>query len=249
MPTETETREQRARERRTIRDHLRTGLELPGRLEISWAMGGGIVGGGPLVASVLMSGQASSSMLLTMTTLLFLIGGGLGLVHGALLGYLGRDTEMSSLEALESLVVGVFLAIPALVFAWLVAAWIAMTAPALSMGEAMVVGIVAAGWVVGAAICCWGAWQGWQALQNILDRWPAHRPGVVILAVVLVFLLVSFLSWQPEVWGTDMRVTGVGALLLAIGATIWIAAPITALALWLLRIRTGLEDEANGEMV
>lgn len=230
--------------RRGLRGHLRTGFELPGRLVVSWSMGGGIVAGGPLVASVLISGQASSSLLLTMTTILFLIGGGLGLIHALALGYLGRPPSKTGLEALESLLLGVLLAIPGLVLAWLVAVWIAMTAAAFSVGEAGLVIIVSLGWLVGGAICCWGAWQGWLAFQNVLDRWPEHRPGIVILAVVFVFLLVSFLSWQPELWGTGFRVTGFGAVLLAVGVTTWVAAPVTALGLWLLRIRTAAHHGA-----
>lgn len=213
--------------------YLRLAFELPGRLEVAWAMAGGIMAGGPLVASIMLSGRASSSMLMTITSVLFVIGGGLGLLHGAVLGYLGRDQGCSGHRAVQSLVMGVFVAVPALLLAWLIALWIGLTAAALSLHWYALLGIVAVGWVLAGVICCWGAWQGWLAMGNMLERWPRYRAGIVVLAVVFVFLLVSFLVWQPEIWWTELRVTGVGAVLLAVGVTIWVAAPATAFTLWL----------------
>jgi len=220
-------------------------FELPGRLEVAWAMAGGIVAGGPLVASIMLSGRASSSMLMTITTVLFVIGGALGLVHGAALGYLGREADCTGPRAVQSLVLGVFVAVPALVLAWLIALWISLTAAAVSLRWWALLAIVAVGWLTGGVICFWGAWQGWRALGNMLERWPQHRAGIVILAVVFVFLLVSFLVWQPEVWWTELRVTGVGAVLLAVGVTIWVAAPATALMLWLTHRHVPLHGSAS----
>jgi hypothetical protein len=229
------------------KDHpyMRLAFELPGRLEVAWAMAGGIVAGGPLVASIMLSGRASSSMLMTITSVLFVIGGALGLVHGAVLGYLGREQDCSGHRAVQSLVMGVFVAVPALLLAWFIALWIGLTAAALSLRWYALLAIVAVGWVTGGVICFWGAWQGWRALGNMLERWPEHRAGIVILAVVFVFLLVSFLVWQPEVWWTELRVTGVGAVLLAVGVTVWVAAPATAFMLWLTHRHAPLHGSAS----
>lgn len=225
--------------------YLRLAFELPGRLEVALAMTGGIVAGGPLVASIMLSGRASSSMLMTITSVLFVAGGALGLLHGAVLGYLGREADCSGQRAVQSLVMGVFMAVPALLLAWLIALWIGLTAAALSLRWYALLAIVGVGWVTGGAICCWGAWQGWHALGNMLERWPQHRAGIGIIAVVFVFLLVSFLVWQPQIWWTELRVAGVSAVLLAVGVTIWVAAPATAFMLWLTQRHASLPGSAT----
>jgi hypothetical protein len=44
-------------------------------------------------------------------------------------------------------------------------------------------------------------------------------------------LLAVFLSEQPQLWGLPLRVTPVGALLLAAAATLWLAGPIITVSL------------------
>ena len=46
--------------------------------------------------------------------------------------------------------------------------------------------------------------------------------------------MAVFLSEQPQIWGLPLRVTPVGAVLLALAATLWLAGPLVTLSLGLM---------------
>ena len=75
-------------------------------------------------------------------------------------------------------------------------------------------------WAIGS-----GPW-GWRGARRAFARWPERRLGALILAGILAILAVGFVLEQPALWGTDVQVKGLGALILALGATVWIALPV-----------------------
>jgi hypothetical protein len=213
---------------------LTLGLGEVGKLAVSWAVAGGILVGGVLVAGMTLAGQLSGFGLLLTATGLFAVGGILGFIHGGLLGWIGRPEEVGRREALASLGMGAVYAVPALLVSWLVAGWIAMTSVALYSGK--VAGLVGSGiaWLISAALLVLAAEQGWDAVRRLYARWSNGRVATLLVAALYGGLLAVFIAERPQLWGLPVQVTPVGAVLLATGATLWLAGPLVALSLALL---------------
>lgn len=196
-----------------------------GRVALSWALAGGVLAGGFFLLSVALSATASSSSVPGATTVLFFLGGLAGLVHGGILGYLARDPARTRQHALGSVALagGGLLVLGPL--AWFVALHLALTVPFWSRGF-FARGGVSLSWLLGIGLCLWAALEGWSALRRAFARWPERRLGSVLLTVILAVLMVRFFSERPAIWGTDIQVKGMGALILALGATVWIAFPV-----------------------
>jgi hypothetical protein len=213
---------------------LTLGLGTAGKLAVSWAVGGGILVGGFLVAGMTLAGQLSGFGLLLTATGLFAVGGVLGFIHGALLGWLGRLPTESRRQALASVGMGAVYALPALMVSWLVAGWIAMTTVALYSGK--VAGLIGSGiaWLIGVALLVLAAEQGWSAIRRLYAAWSNARVASLLVAALYGGLLAVFLAERPQLWGLSVQVTTVGAVLLATAATLWLAGPVVALSLALL---------------
>jgi hypothetical protein len=204
---------------------------IPGRVALAWTLAGGITAGGLLVASVTLFQSQSSGIAPTSTTILFALGAVAGLFHGSVLGYLARDLERTRVQALRSLALGV-LALPLVApLAWLSALLIALTSAFFSSGELLRIAGVVLAWIAGLTLCMWAAWEGVRALKRAFLRWPERREGALILAGILAILMLQFFIERPEIWFTDLQVKGLGAFILALGATIWIALPIVLVVL------------------
>jgi hypothetical protein len=213
----------------------------PGRIVISWSMGGGIVGGGLLIAAMTLANRLSSSGLPQLSLLLFALGAGAGIAHGGLLGYLCRDPARTRTEVLGVLLRALLWAIPGMLASWAAAFWISLTAAVLhsqGIGWAAVAGILLS-WLIGLSICAWAAWEGARGMRAAWQRWPDIRIASVVISVVFAVLATAFTTLHPQIWWTDVRVTGVGALILAFGATVWIALPVVIAALGLMHRLTG----------
>lgn len=210
------------------------GIGLAGRTAVSWGAAGGILIGGFLVAAMTLAGQLSGHGLLMTATGLFITGAVLGFAHGGVLGWLGRPAKVSRRDALAGLALAGAYAVPALLLSWLVAGWIAMTTVALWTGKTLaLVGVVAA-WVVGLGVVAAGAANGWRSLRGAYGKWEHARAGTLLVAALFGGLLAVFLAERPELWGLQVRVTPVGAVLLALAATLWLAGPVVTVALALL---------------
>ena len=153
------------------------------------------------------------------------LGGLAGLVHGGLLAYMARNLDRRRAETLTTLLLAAVVAVVLSPLAWFVALHLALTLPFLDRGVFAVMG-VGASWILGSAICLWAAWEGWTAFRRAFARWPERRVGSVILTAILAVLATLFVLERPALWGTDVQVKGVGAMILALGATVWIALPI-----------------------
>jgi hypothetical protein len=213
---------------------LTRGLGRPGKLAVSWAAGGGILVGGFLVAAMTLTGQLSGHALLLTCTGLFVIGAALGFVHGAVLGWMGRSEEESRKATLGSLAMGAAYAVPALLVAWLIAGWIAMTSVALYAGKAPAIIGCGLAWLVGFGLVVLAAENGWAALRTAYAGWSNARVATLLVAGLFGGLLAVFLAEQPQIWGLQLRVTPVGAVLLALAMTLWLAGPVVTVSLALL---------------
>jgi hypothetical protein len=213
---------------------LRKGVGLPGRIAIGWTMGGGFLVGGFLVAAMTLMGQLSAMGLLVTASGLFLIGGLLGYIHGATLGFFGRPAGMTRRDALYALGLAGVYALPMLAIGLVASGWIAMTVVAQYAGRAAPWVMVGIAWFIGAVVVAYAATKGWQGLRNAYARWPQRRLGTALVAASFAALLVTFLAERPELWGVQMRVTETGAFLLAAFATLWIAGPMVTIALKLI---------------
>jgi hypothetical protein len=219
---------------------LKRDVGLAGRVVVSWTLGGGLAVGGFLVAGMTLAGRLSGSGLLLAAAALYVIGAVLGFGHGAALGYLGRPTDVSPRQALVQIAMGALYALPALIVGFLAAGWIAMTSVALYIGKPLPLVGAAVGWFVGLAIVATAATSGVQALRNGYARWPERALGTGLVAATFAALLVLFLADRPELWGLRLRVTEIGAVLLAAVGAFWIAGPVVTVALRLRRRLQGV---------
>ena len=213
---------------------LGRGIGLPGRVAVTWALAGGLLVGGFLVAAMTLAGRLSGSGLLVTSSGLFLIGAALGFTHGAVLGFMGRPADMNAERATKALGLAAVYTLPALAVGLIVAGWISMTSVALYMQKTAALVAVAVAWLVGLGIVAWAGRCGTTCLRNGYARWPHRRQGTLITAASFAALLVLFLVARPEVWWLGMRVTEVGAVLLAALVTVWVVGPATTLGLALL---------------
>lgn len=211
------------------------GIGLQGRVAVTWATAGGVILGGFLVAAMTLTGQLSGSGLFFTSSGLFVIGVVLGLLHGTVLGFLGRAESTTSRQALGALGRSALYAIPAVAVGWLATVWIGMTVVALYLDRALPLIGVAVSWAVGATVVAAAVVYGVRALQNAYARWPERRVGTAVVAMTFAALLLTFLADRPELWGLRFRVTEVGAVLLAALLSIWLAGPAVTAALRLLR--------------
>lgn len=223
---------------------LSRGVGLPGRVAVSFTMAGGLLLGGVLVAIQTLAGRLSGHGLFMTATGLFVVGAALGLIHGVVLGYLGRPQEQSPREAIRALGRATLYSIPAAAVAWLLTVWIALTFMAVltaRVGAEILVGVA---WAGTAVVLSWAAITGVRALRQAYLRWPDPVMGTVLVAGGFAALMVAFLAERPELWLVNFRVTEIGAVLLATFATIWIVGPAVTLALRLIRDLPGVDRRA-----
>ncbi len=205
------------------------------RILLSWTMAGAVAAGGFFVAGLILARGDHGLLSPSGVLLLSLVGALLGLVHGSLLALVGHRPEVTTRHVMKRLVMGAVWAIPAFAVAGILAFWIAIGAQALAMSRpTLLVVLAAAASLPGIAICVWAAYEGRRAMRNAFARWPERRLGVPLLLLAFVTILVAFLVVRPEIWWTDVRVTPLGAVLLATGVTIWFAIPVAWIALHLL---------------
>ncbi|HKJ01537.1 MAG TPA: hypothetical protein VJ997_03750, partial [Longimicrobiales bacterium] len=186
------------------------------RVVVSWTVAGGIAFGGVVVGILTVSGLVAPGLQLLAAPVLFLLGAFLGGVHGALLAVVGRPRTLARGGAVRKALWGILVAIPALFPAWIVTAGISLSA-ALVKEWHLSWGILSlGGWMFGLALCAWAGLEGWHALCRAYARWPESRAGSILTALILVVACVAAVRMEPEVWGTGLKLNGVGALILAL---------------------------------
>jgi hypothetical protein len=208
---------------------------LTGRVIVTWSVAGGLLVGGFLVAGMTLAGRLSANALLTTAGVLYTMGALIGFAHGAALGFFGRPAVQTAKQALGKIGMAAMYAVPALILGFLAAGWIAMTAMALYLERALPLVGVGLGWLVGVVMVVLAAASGFEALRNAYARWEDRRLGTALVAATFTALLVLLLADRPELWGTRLRVTEIGAILLAAVGAFWVAGPVVTLALHLVR--------------
>lgn len=210
-------------------------MGFPGRVAVSWAMASGLLAGGVLLAILTLMDRMSAFGIFLTSTALFLGGGLFGFIHGAVLGWMGREETMDGDAARHSLGLAAMYLIPGLGFAWVVSSLISQTVAAQFTGNTVALAGVGVAWIAGAVICLWAARVGLRAFTNALARWEDTFTGLTLVAFTFLALLALFLTERPELWGTQLQVGAVGAVLLAGFATTWISGPGITLPLFLSR--------------
>lgn len=212
---------------------------IPGRVALAWALAGGVTAGGLLVVAMAISGPPRVGASPTAAITLFGLGMLAGVVHGGALGYLARDLSRPRSEALMSLALALAVLVLITPLAWLITLYIALSPTFLADGAVLRTAAVGLAWLAGMAICGWAAWEGWRGFGRAFVRWPERREGALILAGVLAILMLQFFMDRPLIWGTDLQVKRPGAVILAFGATIWIALPAVLVGLHLIHKLVG----------
>jgi hypothetical protein len=191
-------------------------------------MAGGLVAGGFLVAATTLARRESASQFQSMIVLLFGLGAAAGMTHGALLAYLARARTRSRADVIRDLFRSLTWSTLGLIVSGVAALWISLTAPIATGPDARLLPTLGIGlaWLYGIVICGWAAWEGFQGLRAAYYRWPYSRTIALLSSVVFAALVTGFLMTRPQIWFTDLRVNGVGAIILAFGASVWIALPV-----------------------
>jgi hypothetical protein len=182
-----------------------------------------------------LAGRMSGHGLFFTVSGLFVIGAVLGLAHGLVLGFFGRPAGIGPRRATGDLGRSLLYAVPALAVAWLATIWIGMSMPAVMLGRLVTLAGVGLAWIAGLAFVSYAAVLGWRALRNAYARWPEKRLGTALVTASFAALIVMLLADRPELWGLRLRVTEVGAVLLAVAATFWVLGPAVTVALRLTR--------------
>lgn len=213
---------------------LRQWIGAPGAVVASWTGGGAMVIGGFVAAGVGLTQRPSMVMAYASALFLSLVGAAAGFVHGSALAYLGRPPGMKTSAVLADMARGAIWALPVLAFALILSPILALGPAAVVAGQPLLIGAAAVAAMFGALICTWAFTEGWRAARQATDRWPDHRWGLPLVFATLAVLLILFEMQRPAIWWTDLRVTYLGAVLLALGATLWLAIPVEYAGLHLL---------------
>jgi hypothetical protein len=208
-------------------------LGFPGRVAVSWAMASGVLAGGVFLAVLTLLDRASAFGLFLTSTALFLGGSAFGFLHGAVLGWMGRASDMDGRAAGKSVGLALMYAIPGLGFSWVASSLVSQTVAARFTGNLTALGGVAVAWIAVAVICVWAAREGLRAFRNAFGRWEDTAVGTALTVLVFASFLSLFLADLPELWGTQLEVGTVGAVLLAGFVTTWLSGPAISLPLWL----------------
>jgi hypothetical protein len=190
-----------------------------------------------VVGALTVSGVVNPGLQLLAAPVLFVVGATLGLLHGGALAVIGRPACLTRGTALRHAALAALLSIPLLGIGWLVTASIALTAALMTEMRASWLFFAAGGWILGLSLCTWAAWEGWRAVKAAARRWPEGRWGRVgsaVLTLTLAATTVLFVRVRPSIVGTGMRVNELGAVALAVVATLWVALPTVWAALHLL---------------
>lgn len=203
---------------------------LAGRVALSWSLAGGFSAGGfLLILSAAMGGGSGAGILIT--SVFFAVGAVAGFVHGGILGLASRPAGVSYASSVRGIEWAALWAIPTLLAAWVATLWLALTTAALTTGRFSIMVGAAIGWTAGLVSLAWAAAEGRAAVVHALRRWPERRPGSALVSLTFAILLVAFVATRPEIWWTDLAVSGLGAVFLAVGATFWIVIPVVVVAL------------------
>ncbi len=210
-------------------------IELPAVVLIAWSVAGGLLLGGASVAGLLATDRLSAHAFLMMSVLLYMVGAGLGLVHGLALGIFGRAEGTTPRQAAGQMAHGTIYLVPALLLGWLTAGWVAALPIALHSHKILATGMLVFAWVIMAGTAAFAVSAGLDAAKLAYRRWPDRVPGTIGVVATFLALAVMVMVRRPQIWFTDIRLSGIGAVVFVFAATFWFYGPIITTGLALLR--------------
>ncbi len=150
-------------------------LGMPGTILLTWIVAGGILAGGFLVAYAGVTERTSGHALFYTAGALYLVGAGAGLVLGGAIGMLGRPAQMTMRGAFRDQMTGLLYALPAVVIAFMVAGWIAMTMLAIHLARIGPLLGVSVAYLIGFGIVAVAVRQGWFGTR---EAWRRFRDAL-----------------------------------------------------------------------
>ncbi|HSJ23121.1 MAG TPA: hypothetical protein VK929_00455 [Longimicrobiales bacterium] len=202
----------------------------------TWAGAGGAAGGA-LVAAFLLSGRMHPDGAVPMTLLLATAGSLLGLVHGAVLGFIGRHAGGTGELRTRDRAFAVFVATAAVLASIALALWLVLSSIVARAGSAWGWLAFAIGTLAALAVAAQASVIGWHSLMTAFTEWPQHRLGFRLVAGSFTTITLVLLALRPALPGTSLQLPMLGWILVAGLATIWIATPGIIVALRLRRTR------------
>lgn len=205
-------------------------LGVTGAMALSGSVAGGVLAAGFLLAGLAVSGGLRSSHLLVLGTTLYAVGALAGFLHGAVLGYFGRESGTDAATARAQLVLAAVRAPLPLACGWAVSGWIAMVAGNILLGNVLL--LVGSGFslAAGVFIIAVAANYALAALRNAYARWPERVTGTAVVLGGFLVLEVLFAGMPAAAFGGS-ALSAAGALAAAGGVTVWVVGPAATMAL------------------
>lgn len=146
------------------------GIDLPGRLLLSWFTFGAMATGGALVAYGLFTERITHFMLFYTVVGLYVLGGIAGILAGGMLGMMGRPLQMRMKAALHDQFIGLLYTLPIGGMAFVFAGWMALTYWTVLTLNLVALGFVSVAWLIFAVVTALALEYGWFGLHNVSRR-------------------------------------------------------------------------------
>jgi len=190
---------------------------------VSWSIAGGTAGG-VLMATLLLTSRMHSMGVIPLVIIVAAVGSMLGLMHGAVLGYLGRREPAAHFTWPQVLLLAA-LSVASVVVSVAGAVWLVVTAIGAQAGVGLAQIALAGATLVTLLLFAWATWTGWQAIETATARWPEKRLASALVLGALVAISGGMLVLQGAIPGTGIRLSPIGAILLIVAAVLWIVSP------------------------
>jgi MFS family permease len=205
-------------------------LSWAAQLAVVWTAAGGAAAGG-IVPVLLLTGRMHTGAVAGLALLLVTVGGMLGAVHGAVLGYVGRHAGKEVVIRRRDRVWSILAVLAALAAAAGLTQWLLMSSVLIRAGRGWSWLPLLAGVAVAVGIGATATVLGWRSLERAYLEWPRHGLGAMLIAGSFTVLCLTFLALQPAVPGTRVQLPFIGWVIVAALATIWVATPAVIMVL------------------
>jgi len=210
--------------------HLVREVGLTGAVVVSWTSAGSVLLGGVWPALRGMTGDTLPGGWL-ISTGWFVLGALLGLLHGAVLGVIGRRHRKSVSDAWNAVGISAMYTLPAIAILWGVAGVVALTTSLWDPGNIARMVAVIASWGIVVAVTGGAVVQGTRALLSAFRRWPEWPVGTAATILAFVAVLSELLSPAPRVFWYPIRPLPEIAVVLSFVIAAWFVGPGVTLGL------------------
>ena len=196
---------------------------------VSWSIAGGTAGG-VLMATLLLTSRMHSMGVIPLVIIVAAVGSMLGLVHGAVLGYLGRAEPDAHFTWPQVLLLAAVSA-GSVVLSTAGAVWLVVTTMGAQAGVILAQIALAGATLVTLLLFIWASWNGWEAIETATARWPEKRLASALVLGALLAISFGMLVLRGAIPGTGIRLSPIGAILLIVAAVLWIVSPVVIVML------------------